>query len=423
MNKNNVTQTSLFARSLEEKIIPYLNEPQAIFILGPRRAGKTSLLKLLEKYITNQPIFYYDLERISDLETFSNGVEYFINRFVQSGGNLQQKNIIMIDEIQYLKDFASFIKIIVDHHSDTFKLILSGSSTAQIKLQFSDSLVGRKFVFHLYPLNFSEFLLFKGYEHWSKLLADDFREHSQDPLSTFHQELNDLLAEYLSYGGYPEVVLTDSEEKKITFLGEITNTYLTKDIQNLNQVEDILGFNRLVKRLALSVGSLLNINEISNDVRISHYLCNKYIQILESTFVVHTITPYYRNKINEIKKMSKLYFIDIGLRNYLLQQFQPIDERIDKGAVLENFVFSQIYSKMTPVETIHFWRTREGKEVDFIIEKGIELFPIEIKAKKRVVNHLKRFIEIYPDVNNGYVFYNGPFIMNRKIVYLPIWLC
>lgn len=413
----------MFNRNLENEIEPFLDESQAIFILGPRRTGKTTLLKLLKQSISDSPIYYYDLERISDREAFSQGTDYFIKYFIQSGGNINQKNVIMIDEIQYLKDFASFIKIMVDHHSDSFKLILSGSSIAQIKLQFSDSLVGRKFVFHLYPLNFSEFLLFKGYDNWSKLVSEDFQILDSDPLSVHHKELRILFDEFLIFGGYPEVVLANSKKKKLAFLDEITNTYLTKDIQNLNLIEDIVGFNKLVKRLALSCGSLMNINNISNDVKLSHYFCQKYIKILESTFIIGTIQPFHRNKINEIKKMSKIYFIDIGLRNFLLQQFQPVNERIDKGAILENFVFCELSKKVDFGSKLHFWRTKSNKEIDFIIEKGTELIPIEVKAKKVNIKNLKEFILEYSEIKKGYILYDGQFIQEDKITYLPIWLC
>ncbi len=412
----------MFNRKLEKEIIPFLTDPQAIFILGPRGAGKTTLLKLLKKNISNQPIYYYDLERVSDLETFSHGTEYFINRFVQSGGNIDCKNVIMIDEVQHLKDFAPFIKVLVDHHSESFKLILSGSSAAQIKLQFSDSLVGRKFVFYLYPLDFSEFLLFKGYDKWSKLINRNFQDYTEDPLSTYHNEIRELFYEYLRFGGYPEVTLATSERKKLAFLEEITNTYLTKDIQSLNLVDDIIGFNKLVKRLALSCSSLLNINGISNDIKLSHYNCRKYIQILESTFIISTVSPFHSNKVNEIKKMSKIFFIDIGLRNFLLQQFQHPEERSDKGAVLENFVFNEIYKEIGIGEEIHFWRTKNGKEVDFIIKKGSQLVPLEVKSRKPNVNHLKKFMTIYPGTNRAYVVYDGKFSINDKITYLPIWL-
>lgn len=412
----------MFDRKLLKDIIPFLEDPQALFILGPRRAGKTTLLNLLKRYISNAPIYYYDLERISDLETFSNGAEYFIKRFMQAGGDLQKKNFIMIDEIQHLKDFASFVKIIVDHHSESFKLILSGSSSAQIKLQFSDSLVGRKFVFNLFPLDFSEFLLFKGYDSWSEILSKNFESFSKDPLSTYHQELKILFEDYLKFGGYPEVVIANSEKKKFAFLAEITNTYLNKDIQSLNLIDDIIGFNKMTKRLALSCGSLLNLNEVSNDLNLSIYLCKKYIQILESTFIITTSAPFFQNKVNEIKKMSKLYFIDNGLRNYLIQQFQPLDERMDKGSVIENFVFSEIHKHSDAGEQIQFWRTKNNQEVDIIISRGSELIPIEVKSGKKKTSHIKKFMEFYQQTKEGYVIYKGKYLVEGNITYLPFWL-
>jgi len=143
----------------------------------------------------------------------------------------------------------------------------------------------------------------------------------------------------------------------------------------------------------------------------------------ESTFIIGTIQPFHHNKINEIKKMSKIYFIDIGLRNFLLQQFQPVNEHIDKGAILENFVFCELSKKVDFGSKLHFWRTKSNKEIDFIIEKGTELIPIEVKAKKVNINNLKEFIFEYQEIKKCYILYDGIFAQEDKITYLPIWLC
>lgn len=411
----------LYDRRIRRDILKYMDDKGALVILGSRQVGKTSLLKLLmEDLKPKAPVFYYDLEEPRILEVLDAGVDDFLQFLRAEGADLGRRNFVLLDEIQYLRDPSKFIKLIVDHHSDKVKLVVTGSSALGIKMKFRDSLVGRKLVFHLYPLDFREMLVFKGQERLSSLLPEDAFTATADEGRFYSEDYRRYLLEFLVFGGYPRVVLEDDVERKVKFLGEIVSTYIYRDVSSLFQLEDISKFNQLLKVLAAQVGNLLNISNISNAVGIARQTVSRYISILEDTFVISLLPPYFTNPKKEITKSPKVYFLDNGVRNYLLGDLSRSESRGDMGKLFENLVYSGLVKHKGELERVHFWRTQNGAEVDFVLEREAEVFPIEAKWKGRRSRAMGSFMQRYR-AKRGYVVHSGDFVRDDGTRYLPAW--
>ncbi|MEE9166818.1 MAG: ATP-binding protein [Candidatus Neomarinimicrobiota bacterium] len=386
---------NLYRRHLEKTVVDQLGNRRALFILGTRRVGKTSLLKRVQDKINEEKTLYFDLENLNTLALFKRGIDTFMNWFDAQGYPKDKRFILFLDEIQYLDEFSNFVKLAVDHHSDRMKLILSGSSAAQIKYKFRDSLAGRKFVYTLYPLTFREFLIFKNESRMVDLLGGDKNSVQHESLAFFHDKLKSLYSEFLLFGGYPEVALTDSQKDKVNILEELIHSYVLRDIRNLFTIEHIDAFNKLTQIIAIQSGQLFNSQSISKEIGIDYRTVNKYLQILSDTFIVSLLKPLFTNKKRELKKMPKVYLLDTGIRNMLLSNFNPINLRTDRGELLESGVFSALWKRLNTLETLYYWRTRDGKEVDFVLQKGVDYIPFEVKKKKTAVNHLLAFSVLY----------------------------
>jgi len=384
-----------YPRKIETQILDNLGNQRALFILGSRRVGKTTLLKRIQKQIQKEKTLYFDLENLETLALFKSGYNAFVTWFEAQGFPETERVILLIDEIQYLDEFSNFVKLTVDHYSQRIKLILSGSSAAQIKYQFRDSLVGRKYVFNLFPLTFREFLHFKNESRIIELLGGNANTVQHEYMKFFNKALRKYYQEFLLFGGYPEVALKTRSEEKYSVLNELINSYVLKDIRNLFNIERIDAFNQLVGLLAVQTGQLFNAQSVSKTIKTDFRTLSKYIQILEDTFMVAKIKPLFTNKKKEMKKMPKIYLLDTGIRNMLLKSFQPFPQRTDVGILLENGVFSSLWKNTAVWEELFFWRTVDGKEVDFILQREGAFIPFEVKVKRAAVSHLKRFGALY----------------------------
>lgn len=266
------------------------------------------------------------------------------------------KPTFFIDEIQYLSSPSSFLKLIVDHHPD-IHLIVSGSSSFDIKSKFSDSLVGRTVNFEIYPLSFKEFLRFKNI----KSLLED--------------RLIGLYREYMSYGGYPKIVLDDNIKHKETYLQQIIDTYVKKDVSDLANIKDTKKFNNLLKILASQSGQLINIQSLSRTCGVASQTISNYLEILEETYILKLVSPFSTSAKVEVAKTPKVFFYDTGILQMLwLRKLQP--ENV--GNIFETSVFSEL-TKKYGVENINYWRNKNVNEIDFILQKDGEIVPIEAK--------------------------------------------
>ena len=436
MSKNPFIE-NLYPRRILPEVEKYLNDPGIILLVGARQVGKTSILYLLMERLKNDgkpedSLHYFDLEDLSLLDILNSGPKEFIAYLNAIGVNTKKRNFIFVDEIQYMANPTNFLKIISDHYKN-LKLIVTGSSTLEIRQKFQDSLAGRKVVFELYPLDFYEFLVFKGEKKLSEVLINSDIRHinfskgiGDIPARFFTHELARFFNEYVVFGGYPMVAMEADYEKKATFLTDIYNSYIKKDIKDLMRIDNITAFNNLIKVLALQVGSLVNLTELCTALKIARETLERYLFLLENTFVIRTVTPFSRNPRKEISKMAKIYFIDTGLRNIAIKNLNTINDRGDSGALVENVVFSNLLKNLSPLQKIHFWRTLAKNEVDFLLLKGDAINPVEVKyspfKSPRVPLGIKNFQKDYAS-ESGVVLTKDYFGEKDKTLFLPVWLC
>jgi len=380
-------------REIFDKIAAHLDKPEITLLTGSRQVGKTVLLEQLKSYlisekkILSENVLWYNLDLIQDWEIFQSQSAFI--EFLR-GRSKQKKIYVFIDEAQKVPEAARFFKGVYDSKLNA-KLVLTGSSSLEIKAKLKETLAGRKRIFHIPSFSFYEFLSAKD-----KFLAEYLK--NEDSIGEIDQKkLNLYYEEYLIFGGYPRVVLSESQEEKIAILREIFSSYVEKDVVGFLEVKNKTAFNRMIKLLAAQIGQLVNIGELALHLGIDRHTVERYILALEETFVIKKITPYFVNPRQEIIKAAKVYFLDSGMGNLSLENFQSFPGRSDKGSLLENGVCSDLLNLCENRSArLHFWRTKQKTEVDFVIEKGRELLPIEVKSllgKAIVLPPLKLFIE------------------------------
>lgn len=364
MDNNNPAKIYI-KRIIETEILPFINRREVISLLGSRQSGKTTLLKHLQENLIkkNKKIAYITFENKQSLQLF-NDLEEFMAFY-------QNYDILIIDEFHYVKEGGQKLKFLYD--TTDKKFLISGSSSLELTFQTGKYMVGRMVTFKLSPFSFEEFLLatneslFNVYS-LNKPLSQIIKYHLMKNFET-----------YLIYGGYPAVVLTKSKTEKEKILEGIIENYLLRDIKDLLTLitEDELIL--LTKLLATQIGNLINYNELSTLSRLPYKQLLKHLEILKKTYIVDLVRPYSTNKRTELVKNPKVYFFDLGFRNYLLGDFRSFDKRQDIGALVENYIFTKLSSNQKITTRINFWRTKSGAEVDFIIEKQGNIIPIEVK--------------------------------------------
>lgn len=357
----------ILKREIFESIKKYFNDEITLVIQGARQAGKTYLLLYIEQHLKQRgkKVFYFDLEYPDLLKEINQGVDNFFQLLKARGFQEKEEIYVIIDEIQYLDQPSSFIKIITDHHKN-IHLIVSCSSSFNIKSKFKDSLVGRTINFEMFPLSFKEFLQFKEKE----IIISEAKTEKDI------NDLKNLYREFVIYGGYPKVVLENDEEKKKAILWQIIDTYIRKDVRDLGHITDIKKFNNLLYVLASQSGGLLNLTSLSQETNISLPTLIKYLNLLEETYVIKLISPYSKSPAVEIRKNPKIFFYDSGLVGLLL--FGYFQKEI-LGPLFETSVFGELI-KHFGRSSLYFWRTKHKQEIDFIIKNEKGLIPIEAKV-------------------------------------------
>ncbi|MCM8800792.1 MAG: ATP-binding protein [Candidatus Omnitrophica bacterium] len=401
----------IYPRKILQKIKKFLNTPEIIVIHGARQVGKTTLLHMLMQEIQRSSppsnIVFFDLEDFELTELCNRGVKAVVEHLKAKGCNFNQKIWLFIDEIQYLENPSSFLKYFFDHYKDKIKLIVSGSSSFALKSKFKESLVGRTFNFELFGLDFEEFLVFKNL---------NYDLSTTDKIVT--EELKKLFLEYLFYSSYPRVILEDSLEIKKSILKQIINTYIKKDIKDLAKIANIDKFNKLLRIIASQSANLINILELANTCGISRQTLENYLMILENTYIIRRISPFYCNLRSELTKMSKVYFEDLGIKHILEKGDFP---NLLEGPTLETGIFS-ILRKNIETENIHFWRTTRKQEIDFILDlpQGLFAFETKINLRNKDGQILSAFKKKYPGAQTYLVGLN--FVdKKQKIKFLYPW--
>lgn len=361
---------TIYKRDIVDEINNYLKTDDIIVLHGARQVGKTSILYLLREQLKakGEVTYYIDLEDSRFVKILDSGTGEFIKLLEEEGlkTSYRKKIFVFIDEIQYLSNPSSFLKLTADHHKN-LKLIISGSSSFAIKDKFKDSLVGRTVNFEIFNLSFKEFLTFKQYPFEEK------KSYTQKKI----EELKRLFKEYVLYGGYPKIVLTPEVDKKEKYLQQIIDTYVKKDIRDLASIKDIDKFNKLLETLASHSGNLLNVAELSNTTRIARQTIERYLFIMENTYIIKLLRPFSKNIRSELFKLPKIYFYDTGLMQMLwLKGLQK--ELI--GNVFETGIFVELIKKYGK-DSVFYWRTTDKKEIDFILKIRNAILPVEVKLK------------------------------------------
>lgn len=376
----------LHQRDILQKIKKVIFRNEFIIISGARQTGKTSVLVMLKDFLETKGAFchYFNLENPDYLTSF-NRHPFNIFEFIPEK---KVKQYVFIDEIQYLDDPSRFLKLLYDEKRETVKIICSGSSSFYIDKKFKDSLAGRKFLFELFPLNFNEFFVFKG--------EKDLAPFKSKKLALYYKEkLKKLWLEYIIYGGYPKVVLSENEEMRRMNLEEIGLSYIKKDITDAG-IRNQEKYFALLKILAGQTGQLVNTQELAGTLGLAHKTIDEYLYVIKKSYQAAFIKPFFRNFRKELVKMPKIYFYDTGLRNFFLGDFSLPGIRSDKGALTENVFFKELLRKTGAADKIKFWRTQDGKEMDFVSGKSAWEIKFNFAKKKETKRGL--FKEQYPDI-------------------------
>ena len=392
---------------IKRKILPqinnFLNYKEAIVIYGARQVGKTTIMKMLIKElkttnkIPEEAVFYIDLEDLEMLELCNQGVDYLI-RYIEArtsynsnssavSSNSQGKIYLFIDEIQYLNNASNFIKLMVDNHSNRFKLIVSGSSVLDIKSKIKQSLVGRIVTFEVLGLDFEEFLWFKKKKYHLDKVADTEKKTQK--------ELKQLFEEFIIFGAYPRVALISNLNNKKYYLKELIQTYIKKDIRDIGKIRNIMKFNNFLRILADQAGNLLNIDELASSIGIARETVYDYLFLLESTYIARRVPPFFKNLRSELTKMPKIYFEDTGILNYL--KYTDIVEKVS-GELFENCIYAEL-KKTVGLDILRYWRTQSKQEIDFVIQHRKQIFTLEVKKiySGQKTTSLDYFSQKYPN--------------------------
>jgi len=341
---------------------------KAIIIIGPRQSGKTTLLKKITA-TRNEAILWLDADEPFTRTQLTNANIADLKQIIGKA------RILVIDEAQQIPNIGITLKLITDHLKDV-QLLVTGSSALELAQGINEPLTGRKYEFHLYPLSYNELAKHNGW----------FEEKKQ-------------LEKRLILGSYPEVVSSNESAKEILTL--LAGSYLYKDIFKYKDLRRPEILESLLQAIALQIGSEVSYFELGQIVGADPETIQRYLDLLEKTFVIFRLRSFSRNIRNELKKSRKIYFYDNGIRNALINNLNPLELRNDKGALWENYLISERL-KFLHYEGIsanrYFWRTHQQQEIDYIEEREGKLFAFEFMLNTTKTPKIPMiFKNAYPD--------------------------
>ncbi|MEI6410352.1 MAG: ATP-binding protein [Bacteroidota bacterium] len=349
----------------------HLFQKQVTVITGMRRVGKTTAVKYLLEKVLHQNKLYLDLERIEYRHLFGQQSYSDIERgLTQLGIDFSRPAVIALDEIQLVKAIPSVIKSLYDAYA--VKFIVTGSSSFYLKNHFSESLAGRKKIFEMWPLDFKEFLMFR--EAWKPQIE---LEKGKSYLRTFYDLYSPLYEEYIRFGGFPEVVLSDRIEDREDYLSDIVNSYIELDIKLLSDFELSDSLYKLILLLSGRVGSKLDYSKLSSIVGINRHKVKDYLSLLEYTYFIRLVTPLSKGIDKELTSQPKLYFTDTGILNKL-------QKGLSSGHIFENAIANQL-ALLGP---INYFEKSKSKEIDFILNDQIA-YEVKETPTRQHLNALK----------------------------------
>jgi len=381
-----------YPRKIEKNLDKWFDRKEIILMKGPRQSGKTTLFLHLNEKLGGH---YVTLEDEENLRSFEKNPKEFIKRYI-----IDNRNILFLDEAQYCKNAGKIIKILFDEYSNTVKLFVTGSGSFDIKVEIGKNLVGRVIYFELMPLDFEEFLMWKA-QDIHKIFMDykksftDFilkgEKFTVEPL--FEKEFTTLLHEYIIYGGYPAIVKENNIDVKKELLKNLARTYLEKDIFFFFNILHLEKFKNLLNYISFNNGSIFEFSSIMRELHMDFKTVENYLSVLSNTSILSLLSPYHKNLTTELKKAKKIYFNDTGLRNSILNNFLPLDNRMDKGMLFENYIYNELQNNFEG--KINYWRTTGKAEVDFIMQLNNELIPVEVKSQTKIRRSYRSFLKTY----------------------------
>ena len=409
----------LIKRQILPDILKHLSAPEITLITGARQVGKTTLMNEVKSILEKQKkkTLYFNLDFETDFFYFESQEKLMQKIELELG---EHKGYIFIDEIQRKENAGLFLKGLFDR-SKRYKFIVSGSGSVELKEKIHESLTGRKRIFELSTITFWEFLNYKtGHKYENKMTSFFDLEK---------ERINLILNEYLAYGGYPRIVTEPLRQEKILIINEIFDSYLKKDIVYLLRVDRPDIFIKFIRLLAHYCGSIINYSKLASDVGISVPTLKKYLWYAENTFIIKTVHPFFKNKRKEITKSPTIYFNDLGLSNFALNQFGNETVTLNSGFSFQNLVFlilDEIFHNR--FYSIHYWRTTDKAEVDFVIDCGDQIIPVEVKFSQlktdRISRSYRNFIETYHP-HKGYVVnlnYEKKIRINKTLIkFIPFY--
>lgn len=357
-------------RSIEPKVREWLFKGKIIVIYGARQTGKSTIAK---KILADYP----------GEHQYFNGDEAAIKRQFNEAGDaltlgkiIGRERIIVIDEAQKIENIGLKLKILVDNFPDQ-QIIATGSSSFDLANKIAEPLTGRTIQFTLYPLSLKELSYL-----WSPT------------------EMGLQLENLLIYGSYPAVVTASSLEEKTVILKQLASDYLYKDVLSFDRVKKSETLKKFTEAVSLQTGSEVSYNELANLLQIGKQTAVSYLDILEQGFILFRLTSFSRNLRQEINRSRKIYLLDTGVRNVLINNLNPLSLRTDAGALWENFVVSEFKKKQfwtANSSPLYFWRTYQQEEIDLVKDEGGKLYAYEIKWQKPKKRAPKNWLKAYPN--------------------------
>ncbi len=361
----------IFERTIEKPLKNSLFKGKIVCLYGPRQAGKTTLSKKILSLFGNDG-YYLNCEDARERNYLVIGRPDILKNYVSD------KKIVVLDEAQSIENIGQILKVFVDTYPE-IQLVATGSSSFELANTVGEPLVGRSIDFFLYPLSVAELILAYG-----------------------QQEVVKNIDNFIRFGTYPAVVA--SSKKEIENLSSIANNYLYKDIFTFERIRKPKIIEDLLKLIALQIGSEVSLNELAQKLEVSRQTIERYLELLEKSFVLKRLYSLKRNLRNEIRGNFKIYFYDLGVRNYLINNFNNLEIRNDTGALFENFfIMERIkyhHNSKNYIPPVYFWRTYQQQEIDYIEEADgmLKVFECKLNNKK----HKKipgLFLKNYPESN------------------------
>ena len=378
-------------RELLNQVKPFIKRKEFIAITGPRQCGKSTFLEIIRNYLVKKLKINKDFIQMLTFEDrkllnqFESDPVNFVNSYISQPN---KTTYLMLDEFQYAEEGGQKLKLVYDTVKN-IKIIITGSSSLEIKAQVGKYMVGRVLSFNLYPFSFKEYLSAKSqrfekiYTEKNQMVLNWFLNNKKliikNSVDLFTNDFVKLFEKYCLWGGYPAVVLskTDIERKKV--LNDIYNNYLLKDIKGLLELATERNLVLLAQYLATQISNILVYINLSQTAGLEFRHLKEHLNILKETFIYKEVPPYFKNKQKELVKNPKAYSLDLGFRNNLLDNMNTFIQRTDTGAIIENAVFIRLNELARGMNKISFWRTKSGAEIDFVFQINANVIPVEVK--------------------------------------------